>query len=399
MGAPQSSELGFGGLGRLALELPLAKAIGVQGEVGGLVLSDGDPPQNPRFVDRSAGTAGLLMAGLRVHVPHTGLWADADLGGVLSGSVRFGFDAHLGWDFALDRRGHFALGPVAGYTHVLQPDDAIRPEDARIVSLGLQLSFGKTVQSCPDRDGDGACDAIDACPTQPGIRTDDPRSDGCPVLSEPPPPVAPLPERDRDHDAIVDKVDACPDTPGVASADPQKNGCPRSDRDNDDVFDEDDACPDVPGLPSNNPKTNGCPLASGPVRMEGDRIILDEVIHFELDSPRVRRVSWGLIEQVAKFINANPDILEIDIEGHADRLGTDEHNMKLSKERAEAVQRFLVKYGVATTRVTARGFGESRPISKSRAPVSELSQDRRVEFWVVRARPLDKHRDDAGAQP
>jgi outer membrane protein OmpA-like peptidoglycan-associated protein len=113
--------------------------------------------------------------------------------------------------------------------------------------------------------------------------------------------------------------------------------------------------------------------------------VLDDVILFDNDSPRVRRVSWPLVEKVARFILANPDILEIDIEGHADRVGTDAHNLQLSRERAEAVKRLLLKYGVQGDRVNARGFGESRPKTGSRA----ARVDRRVEFWVVRARPQD----------
>ncbi len=63
---------------------------------------------------------------------------------------------------------------------------------------------------------------------------------------------------DRDRDGISDSKDACPGVPGVRSPDPKANGCP-SDRDGDGIPDAEDACPDAPGLPSADPSTRGCP--------------------------------------------------------------------------------------------------------------------------------------------
>src|SRR5438046_2577899 len=65
-----------------------------------------------------------------------------------------------------------------------------------------------------DRDGGGVLDAEDACPDEPGVRTDDPKTNGCP------------PPKDRDGDGILNSEDACPDDPGPKNDDPKKNGCP-----------------------------------------------------------------------------------------------------------------------------------------------------------------------------
>ncbi|CAN5855168.1 hypothetical protein BH11MYX2_BH11MYX2_26620 [soil metagenome] len=69
----------------------------------------------------------------------------------------------------------------------------------------------------------------------------------------PPLSTAPPPPSDRDGDDIPDVVDACPDVPGVKTDDPKTNGCP-PDRDNDGIPDNVDACPEVPG-PAN---PDGC---------------------------------------------------------------------------------------------------------------------------------------------
>jgi outer membrane protein OmpA-like peptidoglycan-associated protein len=107
-------------------------------------------------------------------------------------------------------------------------------------------------QGCPDadRDGDGVPDAVDACPDQPGPRTADPKTSGCPV-------------RDRDKDGVPDPEDACPDQPGPRTGDPKTNGCPVRDLDGDGIPDTEDACPDQPGPRRLDPRTNGCPDRDG----------------------------------------------------------------------------------------------------------------------------------------
>ncbi len=88
-------------------------------------------------------------------------------------------------------------------------------------------------QGCPDADGDGIADASDACPGQPGTA----ELNGCPSPG------------DGDSDTVLDTADACPSEAGSAAL----GGCP--DRDGDGVRDALDFCPDVPGTVSNN----GCP--------------------------------------------------------------------------------------------------------------------------------------------
>jgi|HubBroStandDraft_1064217.scaffolds.fasta_scaffold14412_3 OmpA-OmpF porin, OOP family len=63
---------------------------------------------------------------------------------------------------------------------------------------------------------------------------------------------------DSDGDGVFDAKDACPRTPGVKTKDPKTNGCP-PDRDGDGVSDSDDACPDAPGPKTIDLKTTGCP--------------------------------------------------------------------------------------------------------------------------------------------
>jgi len=439
VGDPQGSEYGFGGGGGLTGELPLSKLLGVQLELSALGLSSGSAPANPAFAPRAAGAAAMQMLGLRLHPlgakEVAGLWVDLDGGIVETGAdVRGGLDAHVGYDWRIGRRGRWDIGPVVGYTHVFQASDQLRPEDANILFFGVQLSRGArgdhdrdeifddedacpdepgirtndpATNGCPrrDRDHDTVWDDEDACPDEPGIRTQDPKTNGCPrrdrdhdtVFDDEDacPDVAGFrtqdpktngcPRGDRDKDTVFDDEDACPDEPGIRTQDPKSNGCPRRDRDKDTVFDDEDACPDVPGIRTQDPKTNGCPKAGDQVRLVGDKIVLGDIIHFDNDSPRVRHQSQPIVEKIAKFLIANPDITEIDIEGHADARGTPEHNLVLSRDRAASVKRLLLQFGVAAGRITTHAYGDARP---KVAGVAEEArgQNRRVEFTVTRTR-------------
>ena len=92
---------------------------------------------------------------------------------------------------------------------------------------------------CVDKDGDGICAGEDACPLVDGVRTNDPRTNGCP--------------QDSDGDKIPDRNDRCPELRGSATM----FGCP--DRDGDGIVDPADACPDTPGVRSDDAAANGCP--------------------------------------------------------------------------------------------------------------------------------------------
>lgn len=85
--------------------------------------------------------------------------------------------------------------------------------------------------------------------------------------------------------------------------------------------------------------------------------------------------------EAARILTANPQV-KVRIEGHTDSNGTAADNLALSRARAKAVLDYLVKQGVAADRLTAQGYGESRP---ARPNTSEANQavNRRVEFIVL----------------
>lgn len=104
------------------------------------------------------------------------------------------------------------------------------------------------------------------------------------------------------------------------------------------------------------------------------------VILFGLDSTYLTRAAKAQIEQIKAEFFADPTV-KIDLVGHADRSGGDEYNMGLSKRRAEAVKRELVKCGVPADHVVLDYKGESQPAVATKDGVVER-RNRRVEVVV-----------------
>jgi outer membrane protein OmpA-like peptidoglycan-associated protein len=91
------------------------------------------------------------------------------------------------------------------------------------------------------------------------------------------------------------------------------------------------------------------------------------------------------VQKLADFMNANPDMVEISIEGHTDELGSDGYNDVLSQQRADMVKVMLVRFGVDAKRLVTKGFGKRRPVSEGHDEAAH-QQNRRVEFIITRVR-------------
>jgi OmpA-OmpF porin, OOP family len=217
-----------------------------------------------------------------------------------------------------------------------------------------------------DRDGDGILDDDDACPDEPGVRSDDPAKNGCPL------------PKDRDEDGIPDVDDACPDEPGVRSDDPTKNGCPLpKDRDKDGILDEDDACPDVAGPANDDPTKNGCP----PARIERGQIRILEQIQFKFNSAEILSISDGILTAVQRIFEEHPEVTKVSVEGHTDNIGSAKYNKELSEARVRSVLAWLTSHGIEPIRLTSQGFGLERPIAPNDTEHGR-QQNRRVEFHI-----------------
>jgi OOP family OmpA-OmpF porin len=153
----------------------------------------------------------------------------------------------------------------------------------------------------------------------------------------PAPAPAPEPEKDSDGDGVLDRNDDCPGTP---------RGTPVDAR----------GCPEIPDL---------------------------QGVNFEFDSSDLTAEGRAILDRGASMLQSNPAV-RVEIVGHTDARGSDTYNQGLSERRAESVRAYLESNGIAASRLSASGRGESAPVASNDTDEGR-AQNRRVELT---ARPM-----------
>jgi len=121
---------------------------------------------------------------------------------------------------------------------------------------------------------------------------------------------------------------------------------------------------------------------------EGIKITFDSGILFDIDKSDLRPVSQTNLAELAEILNKYPDT-NILIEGHTDNTGTDDYNMTLSKDRAQAVALYLATVEVKSARFSTAGYGETQPIVMNDTPEGR-QKNRRVDIAVIANDKLKK---------
>lgn len=106
---------------------------------------------------------------------------------------------------------------------------------------------------------------------------------------------------------------------------------------------------------------------------------IDDDINFEFAKADINSSSYHYLDRLAETLKrTNSNVI---VKGHTDNVGSDEVNMKLSKNRAENVKKYLVQRGVPSSRLTVEYFGSTRPIYSNDTPEGR-AKNRRVEFEI-----------------
>ena len=159
---------------------------------------------------------------------------------------------------------------------------------------------------------------------------------------------------DDDGDGVANRYDKCPDTPEKTKVDGA--GCP---------------------LPE--PKA---PVVQKVIVTDEDRRVVDEAIQnleFDLGKATIRPTSHVSLNKVAALLIEKNFSLKL--AGHTDNTGSMQTNMRLSKERAEAVKAYLVSKGANQSRIEATGYGPTQPIATNNTAAGR-QENRRVEFTL-----------------
>jgi OOP family OmpA-OmpF porin len=106
--------------------------------------------------------------------------------------------------------------------------------------------------------------------------------------------------------------------------------------------------------------------------------IVTHGINFDVDKSSLKPESMGTLNMILRVMKDNPG-LKFEVDGYTDNSGQATHNLTLSQERADAVKDELIKLGIDPSRLTAKGFGDTKPISDNNTPEGKAN-NRRVEF-------------------
>ena len=111
-------------------------------------------------------------------------------------------------------------------------------------------------------------------------------------------------------------------------------------------------------------------------------VITLDGVYFDFDQATIGPESRPTLKGAAKILKENPAI-SVEIQGHTDSKGSDEYNLRLSERRAQSVVNYLVrKLGIDLSRLTAKGYGESRPVADN-ATDDGRAINRRVDFVIL----------------
>ncbi len=232
-----------------------------------------------------------------------------------------------------------------------------------------------------DTDNDGLADSEDNCITEPGRR----ETFGCP---------------DADRDGVADKQDACPEIKGSKAA----RGCP--DKDGDGVRDDKDECPDVygnnaGGCPDAEPVPPSAPPIDQPLPEHTTKVAPVEggddnarwknefekvktaasQVQFNSGTAYIHPQSYAALDTLVNVLRNEP-LLQVDIEGHTDNVGSENGNLLLSQQRADACKNYLLQKGISADRISAIGYGQMNPIADNQTAEGRKI-NRRTEFLLV----------------
>jgi len=122
-------------------------------------------------------------------------------------------------------------------------------------------------------------------------------------------------------------------------------------------------------------------LQNNKTQEEIDNILSEEKIFFKRLGTDITEKSYKVVQDIAGILLRNPDV-KVEIGGHTDAKGEDDVNEWISLQRAKSVRKELVKLGVSKDRVTAKGYGETRPLVPNDKNGYSF-ENRRVEFKII----------------
>lgn len=121
-------------------------------------------------------------------------------------------------------------------------------------------------------------------------------------------------------------------------------------------------------------------------------------INFGLDSFNINPIAARELDKLVDLLNDNPDITKMELSSHTDSIASADYNQQLSQRRAQSTVDYLVKKGIARSRLVARGYGESKPVARNTNPDGTdnpegRARNRRTEFRILQMGPVTEKKE------
>ena len=117
-------------------------------------------------------------------------------------------------------------------------------------------------------------------------------------------------------------------------------------------------------------------------KIEKNKIFVLENIYYDLDKSDIRDDAARELDKLVTILEDNPE-LKIELSSHTDTRADDDYNLKLSQRRAKSAVEYIISQGIASNRLTAKGYGESRLIVADAQTEEEHQVNRRTEFKIL----------------
>jgi outer membrane protein OmpA-like peptidoglycan-associated protein len=121
-------------------------------------------------------------------------------------------------------------------------------------------------------------------------------------------------------------------------------------------------------------------------------------IYFDYNKADINPESAKELDKLLQLLNDNPEI-KIEMGSHTDSVASDVYNLELSQRRAESTVNYLIRKGIASERLVAKGYGESKPIARNTNPDGTdnpvgRQRNRRTEFKILEIGPQVKKQEE-----
>lgn len=126
------------------------------------------------------------------------------------------------------------------------------------------------------------------------------------------------------------------------------------------------------------------PLNPIEVIIKPTEIVLNP-IYFEFNKSNITQQGAFELDKLVQVMQSTPEMVIL-AKSHTDNRGSDSYNMNLSQRRAKATAQYVISKGIASARITAKGFGETEPVAdcKENCTEEQHAQNRRSEFLIVK---------------